>query len=220
MNENFLKKAGCLSPYAKLALMMSPGNVNNLINYVNTIPGFLVNYQIPLLFVLFTVLKGNGVEVGAYRGRTTSVIKTANPDLFLTVVDTFTGSEEHQEQMKKENISSFYLEFLNNMKERGLSIDEVLVAESHKASEDFLDRSLDFVWIDAAHDYFNVKRDVLSWEPKLKSGGIILFHDYPEPNDPNGGFEDLVKAVHETVRDNPLFKDFGYFCGICGAIKR
>jgi predicted O-methyltransferase YrrM len=106
------------------------------------------------------------------------------------------------------------------MKNRGLVIDQVLVNKSHKASEQFLNHSLDFVWIDAAHDYFNVKRDILSWTSKLKRDGIILFHDYPEPTDPHGGFEDLVKAVHETVKDSPLFYNFGYFCGICGAIKK
>jgi hypothetical protein len=65
----------------------------------------------------------------------------------------------------------------------------------------------------------NVKIDIMSWLPKLKSGGIMLGHDYPSPTDPNGGFEELAACVNQHVRDSDKFTDFGYFCGIWGAIK-
>jgi predicted TIM-barrel fold metal-dependent hydrolase len=90
---------------------------------------------------------------------------------------------------------------------------------SHEIAALYPDRFFDYVWIDAAHDYENVKRDIESWYPKLKSGGVLFGHDYPEPTDPNGGFEELTKAVNETVRDDRRFGEFGWFCGVWGARK-
>ena len=37
---------------------------------------------------------------------------------------------------------------------------------------------LDLLFIDGDHSYEGVKNDTLSWEPKVKEGGTILFHDY------------------------------------------
>ena len=60
------------------------------------------------------------------------------------------------------------------------------------SAQKFQDKSLDFVYIDAAHDYENVKNDILAWLPKIKDGGYIAGHDYRY--DPNIG-------VYEAVND-------------------
>ena len=49
---------------------------------------------------------------------------------------------------------------------------------SHEAAALYPDHSLDFVFIDAAHDYGNVKKDIQAWAPKVKETGIIAGHDY------------------------------------------
>lgn len=36
---------------------------------------------------------------------------------------------------------------------------------------------IDILLIDGAHDYDNCKADYLNWEPFVKEGGLILFHD-------------------------------------------
>lgn len=50
-------------------------------------------------------------------------------------------------------------------------------SSSEEASKMFEDESLDFVYIDAAHDYENVKKDILCWLPKVKLNGVIAGHD-------------------------------------------
>ncbi len=42
----------------------------------------------------------------------------------------------------------------------------------------FEDESLDFVYVDAAHRFFGVARDLQNYWPKLKWGGIYAGHDY------------------------------------------
>ena len=48
------------------------------------------------------------------------------------------------------------------------------------------------MFIDAAHDYENVKLDIQHWLPKVRVGGIIAGHDY----DPR--WEGVIKAVDES----------------------
>lgn len=49
---------------------------------------------------------------------------------------------------------------------------------SMDAVEEFDDNSLDFVFIDGAHDFKNVACDICSWSKKVKPGGIVFGHDY------------------------------------------
>ena len=69
---------------------------------------------------------------------------------------------------------------------------------SLEASEQFEDDSLDFVFIDASHEYEDVKRDICAWLPKVKVGGVLAGHDYY----PEGGWSvwpGVRKAVEELL---------------------
>src|SRR3990167_3574322 len=57
--------------------------------------------------------------------------------------------------------------------------DYTIIGEySINASIDFLDNSLDFVYIDANHTLPHITADIFAWERKVKRGGIISGHDY------------------------------------------
>jgi predicted O-methyltransferase YrrM len=49
---------------------------------------------------------------------------------------------------------------------------------------------VDFVYIDAEHDYEDVWQDISMWKPHIRPGGIIAGHDY-------NVFPGVNKAVHE-----------------------
>lgn len=51
-------------------------------------------------------------------------------------------------------------------------------SSSSEAVKNYPDEYFDFVYIDAAHDYINAKKDILLWLPKVKKGGIMAGHDY------------------------------------------
>ena len=64
---------------------------------------------------------------------------------------------------------------------------------SVEAAKQVKDESLDFVYIDAAHDYNSVYEDIVTWLPKVKKGGYIGGHDYRY--DPNIGVYQAVNNI-------------------------
>ena len=52
------------------------------------------------------------------------------------------------------------------------------------------------MFIDAAHDKFNVSRDIMSWLPKITDGGILAGHDINMPS--------VLKAVKTCLPFNTV----------------
>lgn len=120
------------------------------------------------------------VEVGAWKGRSAAFmaveIINSGYNIKFDVVDTWDGSVEHQEYdvIRKDEL---YNEFLKNT-EKVSHIINPIRKSSLEASKLYEDESLDFVFIDASHEYEDVKADIEAWFPKVKKGGIIAGHDY------------------------------------------
>jgi hypothetical protein len=67
---------------------------------------------------------------------------------------------------------------------------------SWEAPLKYNDNSLEFIFIDASHDYESVKKDILSWLPKLKENGVMAGHDYNHPP--------VLTAVNEVLDVNNI----------------
>jgi len=65
------------------------------------------------------------------------------------------------------------------------------------AARSFNDESLDFVFIDAAHDYESVRADVRAWYPKVKTGGVIAGDDAQWPGVLIGVLETIPESEYE-----------------------
>ena len=67
---------------------------------------------------------------------------------------------------------------------------ELIRKTSLDAVKEFLDESLDFIFLDASHDFDSVFADISSWFPKIKKRGIFMGHDWD-----HGNFPGSTKAV-------------------------
>ena len=54
---------------------------------------------------------------------------------------------------------------------------------STNGHREIVDNSLDFVYIDARHDYQAMQQDLALFWPKLKCGGIFAGHDFCNANE-------------------------------------
>ena len=140
------------------------------------------------------------VEVGVWKGKSASFmaveIVNSGKNIKFDCVDTWLGSEEHTnpdsgffEENLVNNENWLYEHFLNNIEPVKHIITPVRKS-SLEAAPLYEDNSLDFVFIDASHDYDNVLKDIKAWYPKVKPDiGVIAGHDY-------SWCDDVKKAVH------------------------
>jgi len=94
---------------------------------------------------------------------------------------------------------------------------------SHDASKK-LSGDLDFVFIDGNHSYEYVLQDLIDWVPKLKSGGLLIGHDWcdREPGVSKAGnkyFDDFEHLFKPLMSNEDLNKT-GLFYHISGPIHR
>jgi cephalosporin hydroxylase len=152
------------------------------------------------------------VEIGCWQGRSSSFLATelanSGKKFDFYCVDTWSGSEEHLNEASDhynpliEQEDWLYNRFMDNMQ----TLQEYFTPirkESIEAAKDFEDNSLDFVFIDASHDYDNVMADLEAWYPKMKkceccghSESILTGHDFP--------FDGVAKAVMDFCFKNKL----------------
>jgi len=58
---------------------------------------------------------------------------------------------------------------------------EIIRKTSMEAIKDVPNGSLDFVYIDAMHEFDPVMMDIICWSEKVRPGGIVAGHDYTPP---------------------------------------
>ena len=125
------------------------------------------------------------VELGSWRGRSSHALASGCKGT-LWCVDHWKGSlgTVLVKQAEKEDIYSIFLE---NLKEFTNIIP--LKMNTDDALKYFEDGSVDMVFIDAGHNYAEIKNDINNWYPKVKK--LICGHDYQKP------YPGVIRAVNE-----------------------
>lgn len=137
---------------------------------------------------------GSFVEVGCWKGQSIICLAQRLQDLGkqveLHVVDTFQGDKDCGE-------ADIYSEFVDNINRAGVAdMIRIIRMPSIAAAMMLRGTTYDGIFIDASHDYADVKADLKAWLPNVKDCGIFAGHDYDS--------EGVKKAVNETIKARPV----------------
>lgn len=132
------------------------------------------------------------VEVGSWKGRSSAFlaveIVNSGRNIRLDCVDTWEGSIEHVTLPEVLN-KTLYATFLTNIKPVQHIINPIKLC-SMEAAKCYSLGSLDFVFLDASHEYADITNDILCWLPKVKKGGVFAGHDIYFP-----GVDNALRAL-------------------------
>lgn len=143
-----------------------------------------------------------GVEIGSYMGASALVMLRANPTLHLWCVDHFAvaGTRKCCEHFLAKEIAEHRCELIT-----GNSAQAADMLQHMKGK-------LDCVWVDDGHAKEDLIRDISSFKPLLKRGGVMFGHDFEYP--PN----DVAQGVIATgiKYEIPVPRVWSYKHSCCG----
>jgi hypothetical protein len=146
------------------------------------------------------------IEVGTYLGRSLcslgEVVERSGKSFSVIGIDTCGGNgpegrrqQDYHGAAVAQSGGTFAGALHKNILDCGYG-DRIslIITDSVNASRLFGDASVDWVHLDARHDYASVKADIQAWLPKIKPGGWLSGDDYNELKWPG-----VVQAVGELL---------------------
>lgn len=152
---------------------------------------------------LAKLFKGVGAEIGVERALfSRNIAKTATK---LYCIDPWKAGSLYgfRDYVTQTRLDDFLKEAKQRVKKYNNCV--FIRKSSMEAVKDFADESLDFVYIDANHDYEHTKEDIKEWSKKVKRGGIVSGHDYIDKQSQVYTFG-VIKAVNELQVDLTIWK--------------
>lgn len=141
-----------------------------------------------------------GAELGVQKGDNFRYLIENKDDLCLHGVDIWSekevrwnGTSSDKLQFQPDSVNS---EFLIDLQEWSKDYEGRAFFHRHfttYAHKFFNDNELDFIFVDAGHEYEDVKADIQAWYPKIKKGGYMIGHDINQAQ--------VRRAVREQFQD-------------------
>lgn len=167
-------------------------------------------HELPLLLNELG-LNGKGAEIGSFKGQFANTLMNSwDGKLYMVDVWRPLSIEEYDDASNHKDHIDAYAEAMGNI--RGMEDRAFMLRmKGEDACEIFADESLDFVYIDANHTYDGVKNDIKDWYPKVKSGGLVMGHDYLPKDLYPEGTKDIPLHLFEEGKP-----DESYYAGMFG----
>ncbi len=140
-------------------------------------PGFSEDI-LPFYFAIEHLIPKGGlfVEAGVFLGRSLAYMGTIRPDLQLVAIDAWSDDSLAPSHGNR----ATYAEFMRLMAPFANRL-HVIQDDSSTAIASLLP-CVDMIFIDAGHDYPEVRKDIEAARLVVKPGGIISGHDYAGDN--------------------------------------
>ena len=159
-----------------------------------------------------TDLPVNGCEVGIWRGKCSTYLLRCIPNLHLLMVDCYRELNKEAAEITlgpineagevnpitQEEAYQVMLQAFQNTQDNA-DRRTFIVGDSLTVSKFVTEEFLDFVFIDASHDYESVRFDIQTWYSRVKAGGLVCGHDYDGNQDKDGLFG-VKQAVDEFAK--------------------
>lgn len=158
------------------------------------------------------------IEIGTWKGASAinmaKICKGLELDTKIYCVDTWLGSVEfwndlsetpERDLMLKNGYPQIYYQFLSNIIHHNLQ-DVIIPVPNTSANAakilSYHNIKADLIYIDASHEYEDVKADIKAYLPLLNKGGVMFGDDY--------GWPGVRKAVDEGLGKVKVF-DLNYW---------
>lgn len=143
------------------------------------------------------------VEIGTGWGESAKFFSELKPDATIYTIDGFglygdgrIYSEFNHDAVKKIN--------------QGLGKNVIqILGDSSKIPWEL---PIDVLFIDGDHTEEGCLKDFLRYAPYVTEGGIIIFDDYTQENNPNNGIKEVVRLALGTKTYEMIYE--GYYCAI------
>lgn len=116
-----------------------------------------------------------GAEVGVLDGNLTFHLLDNCSDLHMTIVDLWAADNPIYGDLRQRG--EVVMAHARTYGGRAT----ILHGDSVAMASQVEDGSLDFCFIDAAHDRKSVEADIAAWAPKVRAGGAVMGHDIDFP---------------------------------------
>jgi hypothetical protein len=174
----------------------------------------LDRHELPILFNSRRLL-GCGVEIGVQRGLFSESLLDSWRGRHLISVDPWRAAAEDYHDaanVAQEAHDAFYEETVQRLARFG-ERSSIWRMYGDEGAERIPHHSMDFVYLDARHDYDSVISDLSVWIEKVRPGGVLCGHDYmdADASDADFGVKAAVgdffagrsQTVKATLRDLP-----------------
>lgn len=161
---------------------------------VSRIDGWLSDLEAEALYDFARAADGPIVEIGSWQGRSTAALahgSMAGNGHDIYAVDCFAPAKcvvtgEPVEASSPELLRS-------NLDAAGVNGLVKIVPHPSQNAVSEIPNEIGLLFVDGAHDYESVKRDILLFAPRVKAGGTVVLHDVI-PEEPG-----VLQALDETL---------------------
>jgi len=172
-------------------------------SYSAGMPVFLNRGEIPYILNRKGLVNA-GVEVGVYYGQYSEYLLTHWKGKTLYSVDAWGQYvAPGTTTLPAEEFARIYESARRRLTPFG-ERSKIIRQLSTVAAQSMGDGTLDFVYLDAGHDYASVLEDLQAWAPKVRPGGMLAGHDYWDGSSGAVPVYGVKKAVDEFAKMHGL----------------